>query len=102
MGGALVDSQQAPVAVRACVAGTQQLVDHVDAGRRGRALARRVAAIADDARFVAATRQTPARRHRCNNHRHIGVNAARVAGVATPPPISDLQGSSCVDDPPIF
>jgi len=33
----------------------------------------------------------------------IGVNAAGVAGVATPPPIFDLQGSSCVDDlPPIF
>jgi len=31
----------------------------------------------------------------------IGVNAAWVAGVATPP-IFDLQGSSCVDDPPIF
>jgi len=30
---------------------------------------------------------------------HIGVNAARVAGVATPPPISDLQGTSCVDPP---
>jgi len=29
----------------------------------------------------------------------IGVNAAGVAGVATPP-IFDLQGSSCVDDPP--
>ena len=32
----------------------------------------------------------------------IGVNAAGVAGVATPPPIFDLQGSSCVDDPQYF
>ena len=55
--------------------------------------------------------------HRCTDHRKhsvrrlaysqvlssqcIDVNAAGVAGVATPP-IFDLQGSSCVDDPPIF
>jgi len=32
----------------------------------------------------------------------IGVNAAGVAGVATPNSLVDLQGSSCVDDPPIF
>ena len=31
----------------------------------------------------------------------MGVNAAGVAGVATPP-IFDLQGSSCVDDPQYF
>ena len=32
----------------------------------------------------------------------IGVNATGVAGVATPNTIFDLQGSSCVVDPPIF
>ena len=37
----------------------------------------------------------------CNAPLHIGVNAARVAGVTTPP-IFDLQGSSCVDKPQYF
>ena len=31
----------------------------------------------------------------------IGVNAAGVVG-GRDPPIFDLQGSSCVDDPPVF
>ena len=35
-------------------------------------------------------------------HVSIGVNAAGVAGVTTPSPIFDLQGSSCVDDSQYF